>query len=164
MTRTAKPLALLVAGTLLAGCGEGEEAAPAVEQAATPAVAAPAPPAPAAPVGQVVAVEGGTQYRDITVEELQAMMAAEDFPLINVHVPFQGDLPETDASIPFDEITSHLDVLPADKDARIVLYCRSGSMSTTAATELAKLGYTDVYNLVGGFRAWSAAGLPMVGG
>jgi rhodanese-related sulfurtransferase len=109
-------------------------------------------------------VEGGTQYTDITVEELQTMMAAKNFPLINVHVPFQGDLPETDASIPFDEIASHLDMLPADKDAPIVLYCRSGNMSTTAAAELAKLGYTDVYNLVGGFRAWDEAGLPMVGG
>jgi rhodanese-related sulfurtransferase len=34
-------------------------------------------------------------------------------------------------------------------------------MSTEASGVLARLGYTRVYNLVGGFNAWRAAGLPM---
>jgi rhodanese-related sulfurtransferase len=34
-------------------------------------------------------------------------------------------------------------------------------MSTRAARELVTLGYTDVYNLVGGFTAWVEAGLPL---
>ena len=118
---------------------------------------------PEAPLGQGVVVEGG-EYRDITVPELQAMLANKDFPLVNVHIPFEGDLPATDASIPFNEIESHLDKLPADKHARIVLYCRTGRMSAEAAAALVKHGYTDVYNLTGGFRAWSEAGLPLAGG
>ena len=102
-------------------------------------------------------------YRDISVSELQAMLEEKDFPLINVHVPFEGDLPGTDASIPFDQIGQHLDRLPADRDATIVLYCRSDRMSREAAAELVRLGYTDVRNLSGGFIAWRAAGLPMEG-
>ena len=113
--------------------------------------------------GKAVAVEGG-EYREVTIAELQAMLEEKDFPLINVHMPFEGDLPRTDGTIPFDHITEHLDQLPADKNARIVLYCRSGSMSNEAAAALVKLGYTNVYHLGGGFRAWRAAGLPMVGG
>jgi rhodanese-related sulfurtransferase len=35
-------------------------------------------------------------------------------------------------------------------------------MSTTAARELVALGYTNVYNLVGGFNAWAEAGLPLI--
>ena len=102
-------------------------------------------------------------YTDISVSELQGMIASEEIVLVNVHIPFEGDLPNTDTSIAFNEISSHLDQLPADKDAKIVLYCRSGSMSTTAAKELVELGYTHVYNLQGGFNAWKAAGLPMEG-
>jgi rhodanese-related sulfurtransferase len=78
-----------------------------------------------------------------------------------VHIPFNGDLPLTDLSIPFDEILAHLAQLPADKNAPVVLYCQSGPMGMRAATALAGQGYTRVYNLQGGMRAWGAAGLPM---
>ena len=44
--------------------------------------------------------------------------------------------------------------LPKDKDAKIVLYCRSGGMSRAAAYELAEEGYTNVYDLVGGKNAY----------
>lgn len=150
----------LAAGTVLcvvlAGCGGGApdgvpEAAQDDAPAAEPAV-----------LGQPVAVEGG-EYRDIAVTELQAMLAGEDVPLINVHIPFAGNIPDTDESIPFNEISENLELLPEDRDAPIVLYCRTGPMSEQAATDLVGLGYTNVYNLVGGFAAWSAAGLPLEG-
>ena len=141
---------------LLAGACAGEapqaDAPPVVQEQAVE-------PTPE-PRGQPVAAEGG-EYRDIMVPELQAMLENKDFPLINVHVPFAGDLPATDASIRYDEITSHLDQLPADKGAPIVLYCRTGPMSARAARDLVGLGYTNVYNLVGGFNAWVEAGLPL---
>lgn len=108
---------------------------------------------------ETVSVDGGT-YKDISVELLQDMLENKDFLLINVHIPFEGDIPGTDVSIPYNEIGDHLDQLPADKDARIVLYCRSGSMSNAAAKELVKLGYSNVWNLDGGFIDWKKADLP----
>jgi rhodanese-related sulfurtransferase len=113
-------------------------------------------------VGERMEVPGGA-YWNISVAELQAMRAS-DRPtrLVNVHVPFQGDIAGTDVSIPFNEIAEHLDQLPTDKNAPVALYCRSGPMSVRAATTLAGLGYTKVYSLVGGFNAWARAGLPMV--
>ena len=100
-------------------------------------------------------------YSNISVKKLKVMFEEKDFLLINVHVPFAGNLPETDNSIPFDQISQNISSLPENKDAQIVIYCRSGSMSSAAAKELVTLGYTNVVNLEGGFNAWVAAGFPM---
>ncbi len=115
-----------------------------------------------ATVGDRVEVDGGA-YFNISVAELQALRASDGIDrLVNVHIPYQGDIAGTDVSINFREIADHLDLLPADKDAPVALYCRGGPMSFRAATTLAGLGYTKVYTLAGGFNAWAAAGLPMV--
>lgn len=108
----------------------------------------------------VVKTEKG-QYTNITVPELQAMLQNKDFTFVNVHVPYKGHIAQTDAFIPYDQIDQNLDKLPADKNAKIVLYCHGGNMSVTAARTLANLGYSHVYQLVGGFADWKAAGLPL---
>lgn len=96
-------------------------------------------------------------YVKLSVEQLAASMRSKNFILINVHVPYQANLPHTDLSIPFDQVRGNLDKLPG-KDAPIVLYCRSGHMSSQAATALVAAGYTKIYELDGGFNAWKAAG------
>ena len=100
-------------------------------------------------------------FETLTVEQL-ADRLRETFTLVNVHVPYDGELPSTDAFIPFDAISEELDRLPADRGAAIVLYCRSGRMSEIAATELAKLRYWNVSHLAGGMLAWEKAGHPLL--
>jgi rhodanese-related sulfurtransferase len=90
------------------------------------------------------------------------MLQSKSFPLINVHVPYEGEIEPTDALIPYDRIADNLDKLPKDKTTRFFLYCRSGNMRATAAKTLVKLGHTDVWDLDGGVIAWQAAGYPIL--
>ncbi len=134
---------IVTAALLLAACGSP---APAVEATSLEEA------------GRQVETNGGV-YKDITVNELKGLQqSSNDFLLVNTHIPFEGDLPGTDLSIPYDEIAQNLDQLPADKDAPIVLYCRSDRMSTIAAETLVGLGYTNDYNVDGGMIAWEQAG------
>lgn len=109
--------------------------------------------------GQKVSVDGG-EYTNVNVDELNAMLKNKDFVFVNVHIPFEGSIAGTDLSIPYDQIAvpDNLAQLPADKNAKIVLYCRSGRMSAIATEELVKLGYTNIWNLDGGMAAWERAG------
>ncbi|MFC7329438.1 rhodanese-like domain-containing protein [Marinactinospora rubrisoli] len=46
-------------------------------------------------------------------------------------------------------------------DRQIIVFCNEGYASSLAAAGLRELGLTRATDLVGGFRAWAAAGLPV---
>ena len=100
----------------------------------------------------------GPGWTRLSSQELSDMMAAEDVYLVNVHVPYEGEIVGTDAHISYTEIASRLDELPADQT--VVIYCRSGNMSTQAAQEMLDAGASGFSELEGGFIEWEAAGLP----
>ena len=104
------------------------------------------------------------EYFFISVKELEDVIKQKDFILINTHTPFDGDIPFTDTSIIFDKIEENLDLLPRDKNIKLVIYCRSGHMSAIASQKLADLGYTNVYDLIGGMKAWVNAGNKLIKG
>jgi rhodanese-related sulfurtransferase len=107
-----------------------------------------------------VSVAGGS-YKNVEPKELNSLLKKKDFVLINVHIPFAGAIAKTDLSIPYDQIEQNLSQLPTDKDAKIVLYCRSGHMSQIAAEKLVSLGYTNIWNLKGGMNDWEQAGFDL---
>lgn len=119
-----------------------------------------APTAPASSQPTEVSVPGGS-YTNVSATQLKAMLDKKDFAFVNVHIPYEGEIAKTDTLIPYNEIEKNLDKLPADKNARIVLYCRSGRMSALAAKTLVRLGYTNVWNMEGGMIAWETLGLPL---
>lgn len=111
--------------------------------------------------GSKVNVAGGS-YTNVAPKQLEQMLAAKDFAFINVHIPYEGEIANTDAFIPYDKIAENVGKFPADKNAKVVLYCRSGRMSAIAAEELIKRGYSNVWNLNGGMVAWEGAGLRVI--
>lgn len=46
-------------------------------------------------------------------------------------------------------------------DRKIVLYCGGGYRSALAADALQQMGYTNVFSLAGGWRAWNEAQMPV---
>jgi len=132
---------LVLSALLLAACGQSG-------------------PVPTVGVGKRIEAPGGS-YTLVSVTELKEMLTHKDFFFVNVHIPYDGEIDKTDLFIPYNEIDKNLAKLPA-KDAKIVLYCRSGSMSKQAALVLVSLGYTNVYDVEGGMAAWQAAGFPLL--
>lgn len=88
-------------------------------------------------------------------------MKNEEAAVINVHIPYEGEIENTDSFIPYDKIAGDAK-LPEDKNTEILLYCRSGRMSEEAGAVLHEQGYTNVAHLEGGMKAWEAAGRPLV--
>jgi rhodanese-related sulfurtransferase len=71
-----------------------------------------------------------------------------------------GRLPKA-VHIPLSQLDSRGSELARYAGRPIVAYCMSGNRSRMAGRALARLGFTDVYHLQGGYRAWKDAGLPV---
>ncbi|WP_030778536.1 rhodanese-like domain-containing protein [Streptomyces sp. NRRL S-920] len=61
-----------------------------------------------------------------------------------------------------DPLGSHRAPEATGHDLRIVVICNEGYASSLAAASLRQLGLRHATDLVGGFQAWRAAGLPVV--
>ena len=110
-------------------------------------------------VGTRVQVGDGA-YFDITPRTLKSWLGDKDYLLVNVAVPYVGEIESTDKFIPLNDIEARLAELP-QRHAKIVVYCRSGSTSAKAARKLVGLGYSNVWNLEDGMIAWQEAGYPL---
>ena len=77
--------------------------------------------------------------------------------VLNVHTPDEGDIPGTDAAIPYDQLQRRAGELP-DRSTVVAVYCKTGRMSTDAVPTLRELGFTRVTELSGGMEAWQADG------
>ncbi len=60
-------------------------------------------------------------------------------------------------NIDVNELLDRLDELDGKENAEIVVYCKAGTRSAKAAAILDAAGFTQLYNMTGGFDAWKAA-------
>ena len=101
-------------------------------------------------------------YQNISFVEFSKWLEEKDFLLINVHVPYQGEIPGTDQLLPYYLVEAQKDRLPAAKDTKVVIYCLTGPMGHTAARSLVRLGYTRVYHYAGGMLDWVRNGRELI--
>jgi phage shock protein E len=112
--------------------------------------------------GDTTVQGNGGHWTNITPDRLAKMLQDKDFTLLNVKTPYSSEIAGTDLYIPYNQLKARVAELPADKGARILVYCRSGVQSAQAAQALIDLGYTNVWNLDGGMNAWQASGQTLV--
>ena len=95
-------------------------------------------------------------YQQISAEQAYEMMnELDDFILLDVRT--QAEFNDTGLYgailIPVDELQNRAESELPDKDAVILIYCRSGQRSAIAAQMLVHMGYTNVYDF-GGIINW----------
>jgi len=61
-------------------------------------------------------------------------------------------------------IERDIELVVPDRATEVILYCGGGYRSALAGDALQKMGYTNVYSVAGGWRAWQAEGGPTSGG
>ncbi len=96
------------------------------------------------------------QPKTITAEEAKLLMDKSEVTVVDVRTQEEYNAQHIPQAIlvPLDQIQSgNFENLP-DKSATLLVYCRSGNRSSTAADLLAENGYTDVYDF-GGIIDWN---------
>jgi rhodanese-related sulfurtransferase len=71
-----------------------------------------------------------------------------------------GKMPDA-VHIPLSQLDARGAELAKMSGRPVVVYCSRGQRSRSAAGALAKLGFTEIYSLHGGLKAWKDAGLPV---
>lgn len=99
-------------------------------------------------------------HRLVGPAEFARLLMDPSATVINVHVPYDGEIEGTDLMMPFDGIDPGR--LPAQRAAELLVYCRSGNMSAAASSTLVGLGYTNVVELDGGMQAWTESGQSLI--
>ena len=102
----------------------------------------------------------GVKYTDMDVVEFGLLLKENEAALIDVRTPEEYAEGHIASAVNFDVYSATFleDVkaaYPVEKP--LAVYCRSGKRSAGAAKKLADAGYT-VYNLKGGYLAWTEAG------
>ncbi|MEK7526212.1 MAG: rhodanese-like domain-containing protein [Patescibacteria group bacterium] len=98
----------------------------------------------------------------INALDLKKLLDEKDVFVINVHTPYEGEIPKTDIFVPYDELIANQAKLPNNKSTQIIVYCKSGNMSGAAVKTLNDLGYKNVKHLDGGMEAWQKSNLGLL--
>lgn len=99
---------------------------------------------------------GNATYEQITVKQAKTIMDTEkDYIIIDVRTceEYAEGYIEGAICLPYEDVKAKAHVVLPEKDALILVYCRSGRRSKIASEELVNLGYTNVKEF-GGIIDW----------
>ncbi len=99
-------------------------------------------------------------FQNITVPQFKEKMTEDNTVIIDVRSPEELREGSIDGHVMINiknpQVVTEIDEL--DRDKTYLIYCRSGVRSANACQYMTTtLGFTDVYNLIGGIKAWNAS-------
>ncbi|MDZ7870585.1 MAG: rhodanese-like domain-containing protein [Rheinheimera sp.] len=125
---------------------------------------------------QQLVAEARSQIREVSVQQLTALLADHQTILIDVREPDEFQQGRVDRAVNYPRgvlemkihqhptVAAHCEpqqALTELANRPLYLMCRSGARSALAALSLQQMGFTQVYSVAGGFQAWLDAALPV---
>jgi rhodanese-related sulfurtransferase len=104
-----------------------------------------------------------TRIREVTVEQTrQRLDSNPNARLIDVREDNEWQASHAEGATHLGKgiIERDIETAVPDKSTELILYCGGGYRSALAADALGQMGYTNVYSMAGGWKAWREAGAP----
>ena len=89
------------------------------------------------------------------MRELAALLDSRDpIELLDVRTPEERAIAAIPGAVLLNEAeAARIESLP--RDTKLVLHCHNGGQSQQAAEQFVSLGFSQVFNVIGGIDAWS---------
>ena len=103
------------------------------------------------------------RINEVNVDDTQQRMKADsNVKLVDVREDNEWDSAHAAGAIHLGKgiIERDIESTIPDKATEIILYCGGGFRSALASDVLQDMGYTNVYSMAGGWKAWKDAGAP----
>jgi rhodanese-related sulfurtransferase len=111
---------------------------------------------------QKLVAEATKNITEISPQDAAARLQSGEATVIDVREKDEWDEQHIPGALHLSRGTLELDIeeqVP-DPNAMIICHCGGGGRGALATESLQKMGYKNVRNMAGGFKAWKAAGLP----
>src|SRR5215212_6814956 len=101
-----------------------------------------------------------SRVKETTSEEVRKKQEADEaFHFVDVREDNEWNEAHAAGAIHLGKgiIERDIETTVPDKDAELILYCGGGYRSALASDALQKMGYTNVFSMAGGWKAWKAS-------
>ena len=105
-----------------------------------------------------------TRIKEVAVPDtLERLKANPDAKLVDVREDNEWNAAHAAGAIHLGKgiIERDVEVTVPDKSTELILYCGGGYRSALAADALQMMGYTNVWSMAGGWKAWKESGAPV---
>ena len=102
-----------------------------------------------------------SRVREVSVADTQQRMRENsEAKLIDVREDKEWDAAHAAGAVHLGKgiIERDIETTVPDKNTELILYCGGGYRSALAADALQRMGYTNVFSMAGGWKAWNESG------